>query len=373
MDAVQKVEPPRRRAGPLRSTDDDLLLPVAVARVLCLDLLHQLDVPEDEATLTAETLVEANLRGVDSHGVTLLAVFAERIRSGQIHPGRVPFVRREGPCTALMDGQHGMGPRLATAAIELAAHKAGRTGLGAVSLRDGNYVGALATYVEGPARDGFIALAMANATPRVAPHGGSEGLHGTNPIAWAAPAATGEPLVFDAATAHAAARIGQAAEESRSIPEGMALDATGQPTTDPAAAASGTLLPVGGAFGYGLGLLVDVLTGGLAAAPMGREVPLVSALNGPYGCSFFALVIDPRRFGGGEALAAGITGLRESARNITPAEGVEAVRAPGDRARQTREERLTRGIPFTRRGWTALIERLAATGLDTSDLAKRTE
>lgn len=369
MDVVEEVEP-ARRAGPLRSPQDEVRLPAPEARTLCEDVLGQLDVPDDEATLTAQTLVEASLRGVDSHGVTLLAVFAERIRSGQIHPGRVPFVRREGPCTAWMDGQHGLGPPLATAAMALAAHKAARTGLGAVSLRDGNYVGALATYVETPARDGFVALAMANATPRVAPHGGREGLHGTNPVAWAAPAAKGEPpLVFDAATAHAAARIGQAADEGRPIPEGMALDASGQPTTDPVAAGSGTLLPVGGALGYGLGLLVDVLTGGLAAAPMGRDVPPVSALDGPYGCSFFALVIDPRQFGGAAAMAAGVSGLRESARNIAPAEGVEAVRAPGDRARQTRQERLTRGIPFTRRGWLALLERLAAMGLDTSAAA----
>ena len=93
----------------------------------------------------------------------------------------------------------------------------------------------------------------------------------------------------------------------------------------------------------------------------------MTALDGPYGCSFFALVIDPRQFGGAAAMAAGVSGLRESARNIAPAEGVEAVRAPGDRARKTRQERLVRGIPFSRR--LALVERLAAVGLDTSAAA----
>jgi len=348
---------------------DVLHLPVAAARTLCLDLLGQLGVPYDEATLTTDTLLEASLRGVDSHGIALLAIFAERIRSGQIRPGRAAFVRREGPTTAWVDGQHGMGPPLATAAMALAVHKAQRSGLGAVSLYDGNYVGALASYVEATARDGLFALAMANATPRVAPHGGREGLHGTNPIAWAAPTADGEALLFDAATGHAAARISQAADEGMSIPPGVALDAEGRPTTDPVAAGGGILLPMGGALGYGLGLLVDVLTGGLAAAPVARGVPPVTALNGPYGCSFFALVIDPDRFGGAAALTAGVSSLRESARNTTPAHGVDAVLAPGDRARATREERLKTGIPCTQRSWQALLERLTSCGLETSSAA----
>jgi len=348
---------------------DVLHLPVAAARTLCLDLLGQLGVPYDEATLTTDTLLEASLRGVDSHGIALLAIFAERIRSGQIRPGRAAFVRREGPTTAWVDGQHGMGPPLATAAMALAVHKAQRSGLGAVSLYDGNYVGALASYVEATARDGLFALAMANATPRVAPHGGREGLHGTNPIAWAAPTADGEALLFDAATGHAAARISQAADEGMSIPPGVALDAEGRPTTDPVAAGGGILLPMGGRSATVWVCSWTCSRGGLAAAPVARGVPPVTALNGPYGCSFFALVIDPDRFGGAAALTAGVSSLRESARNTTPAHGVDAVLAPGDRARATREERLKTGIPCTQRSWQALLERLTSCGLETSSAA----
>lgn len=323
--------------------------------------------PEDEARVCAETLVEASLRGVDSHGVTLLSVFAERIHSGQIRPGRRPFVRREGPSTALVDGQQGMGPTMARFAVELAARKARGSGIGAVSLRECNYVGALATYVERPARDGLFALAAANATPRVAPFGGREGLHGTNPIAWAVPAGDGTSLVFDAATGHAAARVHQAADEGRTLAEGVALDAAGRPTMDPAAALAGILLPVGGVLGYGVGLLVDVLTGGLAGAPIGRQVPPVTDTDGPYGCSYFALLIDPDRLGGGEALAAAAGGLARDARNTAPAVGVDRVRAPGDRARQTRAERLQAGIPITAERWEALCRHLSDHGVETAD------
>lgn len=349
-------------------TAKSILLPTDRARELSLDLLRQLGVPEAEAVETTAALVEASLRGVDSHGIALLAVLAERIRSGQICPGRCVFVRREGATTAWVDGQHGLGPPLANQAVRMAAAKAAASGLGAVSLFDGNYVGALAPYVELPAADGLIAIAMANSTPRVAPHGGSAGLHGTNPIAFAAPG-EGELLVFDAATGHAAARVVQAAEEGVDIAPGIALDASGRPTTDPAAAAAGTLLPVGGALGYGLGLLVDVLTGGLAAAPVGRAVPAVTALDGPYGCSFFVLVIDPRRFGGAAALCQRVTALAQMARITEPAQGAGSVRIPGDRARLTRQQRLDQGIPFTPRRWQALRERLQKMGLAVPDAA----
>lgn len=332
------------------------------AHAFCVDVLDRLGVPADEARICAETLVEASLRGVDSHGISLLGTFAERIRSGQMRPGRRPLVRREGASTALVDGQHGLGPPLARWATDLARDKAGETGLGAVAMRDANYVGALASYVEAPARAGLLALAAANSTPRVAPLGGRQGLHGTNPIAWAAPAAGGEPLVFDAATGHSAARVTQAAEEGRALAPGIGLDAGGRPTTDPAAARTGVLLPVGGVLGYGFGLLVDLLAGGLSGGPCGRQVPPVSELDGPYGCGFFVLVLDPAPFGGGLAEAA--RGLAADARATPPAEGVDEVRAPGDRGRRVREQRLAGGIPVSARRWEALAERLRACGVD---------
>ncbi len=337
-------------------------IPHRSALALCADVLARLGVSGEEARVCAETMVEASLRGVDSHGISLLGTFAERIRSGQMRPGRRPLVRREAASTALVDGQHGLGPPLARWAVALAQDKARETGLGAVALRDANYVGALATYVEAPARAGLLALAAANSTPRVAPLGGRQALHGTNPIAWAAPAAAGAPLVFDAATGHSAAKVTQAAEEGRQLPPGIGLAADGRPTTDPAAAAAGILLPVGGAMGYGFGLLVDLLAGGLSGGPCGRQVPPVSELGAPYGCGFFVLVVDPAPFGGG--LAAAAQGLAEDARATAPAEGVDRVRAPGDRARKVREQRLAAGIPISAGRWQALRRRLQACGVD---------
>ena len=176
-------------------------------------------------------MMYASLRGVDSHGITLLPIYVESIRAGQTIPGRSWNIRQQGPASALCDGQCGFGPGLALKAVELALDKAQVAGLGAVSLADGNYVGALGFYVARAAAAGFLGIAAANATPRVVPFGGRDALHGTNPIAYAVPAKGEEPLVFDAATGHSAARVNQALAEGRPLDDGIALDKNGNATT----------------------------------------------------------------------------------------------------------------------------------------------
>ena len=342
------------------STSREVVLSAERARQLCLQVLEQLEVPAGAAALGAESMVEASLQGVDSHGIALLAIYAERVRSGQIRPGRRWLVRREGPASALCDGQQGFGPALACRAMDLAADKAASSGVGAVSLVDSNYLGALSFYVRRAAARGLIGIAAANSTPRVAPYGGRRGLHGTNPLAYGVPVAGGEPMVFDAATGHAAAPIGQALQAGRLIAAGMALDKEGRPTTDPAAALEGVLLPVGGVMGYGLGLLVDLLCGGLGGTACGPDVPPVTDLQSPYGCSFFALAIDPGFFGGGAVFAERCRFLLDSARQVPPADGGASVRVPGQRAAQTRRQRLEGGIPIGRENWRSLVERLRA-------------
>jgi len=362
MDALDEMESARTamsEAAPFLLTETE-------ARRFCDELLAQLQVPTREIDDCTSVMVEASLRGVDSHGIAMVATFAERIRSGQMRPGRTLYVRRESPTSIWADGQQGMGPPLARQCVQLAVDKARQHGMVAVSLVDGNYLGALAPYLLPVGEAGFFALAVANSTPRVAPHGGTAGLHGTNPIAWIAPVAGGEPLLFDAATGNAAARISQAADEGRPLAPGVALNSQGEPTTDPAEAAAGTLLPVGGALGYGLSLLVDVLSGGFADAPIGTQIPPVSDWGSPYGSSFFIWVVDPSRFGGADALAQRCATLVNSAHQVPPAAGHDAVRVPGERANATRRERVVHGIPVNLRHWEAILRRLGDCELDVS-------
>jgi LDH2 family malate/lactate/ureidoglycolate dehydrogenase len=362
MDAINETESSRTRM----KESDYLVLSASAAQQFCCDQLEQLAVPAGEVSDCAEVMLEASLRGVDSHGIALVATFAERIRSGQMRPGRSLFVRREGPTSAWVDGQQGLGPTLARQCVNLAIGKAKRSGMAAVSLVDGNYLGALAPYLMPVAQANLFALAVANSTPRVAPYGGRSGLHGTNPIAWIAPVEGGEPLLFDAATGNAAARIAQAVDEGRPLAPGIALDEDGRETTDPAAAAAGTLLPVGAALGYGLGLLVDVLSGGLADAPIGPQIPPVRDWDSPYGSSFFVWVVDPSRFGGAEALARRCAALVHAAHGVPPAAGHDAVLVPGDRARACRAQRVKEGIPVHRLHWEAILKRLDACDLNVS-------
>ncbi|NKB70607.1 MAG: hypothetical protein GKR89_26355, partial [Candidatus Latescibacteria bacterium] len=318
----------------------NVCLPAERARRFGREMLAQAGVDTEEAHLCAEALVEADLRGVKSHGLALLPTYIERIHSGQIRPGTRWLIRREGPTTALCDGQGGLGPVLAAAAVDLAAAKAQQYGLGSVSLANGNYLGALAYYAQRPTHRGLIALCTANASPRVVPYGGRQGLHGTNPLCYAIPSRKGAPLIFDAATGHAAARVKQAAAAGHPLPADVALDRDGHPTTDPQQALAGFLQPVGGPLGYGLGLLVDLLSGALAGGPCGLQVPQVDQLDGPYGCGFFALVLDPDRFAGRSHLAYSTAALAAQARTTPPRPGGPAVRMPGDRAQQQTQQQL---------------------------------
>ena len=341
-----------------------ILLSTKRAQDFCLDVLGQLGVPAAAAAVGADSMLYASLRGVDSHGITLLSIYAESICSGQTVPDRCWQVQRQGAASAWCDGQSGFGPALALQAVDLAIDKARTSGLGAVSLAASNYVGAIGFYVARAAAAGFLGLAAANATPRVVPYGGRDGLHGTNPFAYAVPAAGTEPLVFDAATGHSAARVIQALEDGRPLAAGVALDSNGQATTDPQAAVEGRLLPVGGAFSFGLGLLVDILCGGLSGGPCGIDVPPATNLTGPYGCSFFILAINPDHFGGSERLAERCSFLMQSAGASRPAAGFDRVRVPGQRGHEERQQRLVAGIPFTKRRWQTLLERLAVCDVD---------
>jgi LDH2 family malate/lactate/ureidoglycolate dehydrogenase len=341
-----------------------LRLPADRARAFCRDVFSQLGAPEDEAQTCADLVAETSLRGIDSHGVSILPVYARRIRSGQIRPGVKPVVVRENPATALMDGRQGLGHVTSVAAMDLAVSKALDAGVGVVSAFNLNHNGAISLYALRAAERGLIGLCAANATPRVAPYGGREGVHGTNPIAYAVPAGEELSIVFDCATGHAAAPIARAKEAGRPIPPGVALDREGRPTTDAGAALEGWLLPVGGVIGYGFGLLVDVLVGALAGSCCGKDVPPVSDLTSPYGCGFVALALDPSRFAGLDRFRERVDFLARSVRACPPAEGEGGVRLPGHRGVAERERRLREGIPFERRGWERLVEGLTACGLD---------
>jgi ureidoglycolate dehydrogenase (NAD+) len=317
------------------------------------DLLAAAGLEDAAAATVAASLVEASLRGVDSHGVARVPIYIDRLRAGGLNRAPKPHVVREDGAVAVVDGDDGPGQVAGVYAAELSATLAERHGVGAVSVRGSAHYGAAAHYVTLVARRGLVGICTTNADPLVVPFGGREKELGTNPIAFAAPSAGGL-FVLDMATSQVAAnRVWGARGEGRPIPEGWAVDASGKPTTD--ATEVYGMAPLGGYKGFGLGLMVEVLSGVLAGAGVGHGVsPLFEAHDRAQQAGHFHLAIDPERTVGRARFEELLAGLLDRIRRSAPAEGFEAVLVAGDPEDRAEREREAAGVPLK----TALTETL---------------
>ena len=265
------------------------------------DVLRRIGTPPDIAMDVAEVLVASDLRGIASHGTGRLPVYISLVEGGVMDPSSRPEMIRSTPALALWDGRNGWGHHAGRVLMDDAIARAAVQGVAISSVRHANHYGIAGWYAMRAAARGLIGLSMTNTSPLVAPTRGRTRLLGTNPIAFAAPAGRFGMLVLDMATSSITwGRLLVAARRGDDIPEGVAIDAEGQPTTSPAAAlAGGALLPVGGTEatagykGYGLALLVDVLTGVLAAANFGSRVVPFSRTEGPSNLGQSFIAIDP--------------------------------------------------------------------------------
>jgi LDH2 family malate/lactate/ureidoglycolate dehydrogenase len=330
-------------ADPLVSADD--------LRAYCTKLLVALGVPEPDADLVAGTLVEADLRGVHSHGANLMSLYVNRIRAGHIKPVTEVTVVADNGSTALLDGGLGLGQIVGIRATDLSVERAKEHGLAAVSVRELTHLGALGFYTHRAAEQGVISLVVQNGPAFVPPYGGVTGLFSTNPFSYAFPAAEEEPVVFDiATTAVAGNRILLAKKRGDpEIPTGWASDSAGRPTTDTEAASIDHLQWFGGHKGYGIAFFVEVMAGVLANSSFGRTEHTGSPVHGKdrvaKGALFLA--IDPARFPDGDAFGARIDTLVRDVWSSEPAEGFEQVSVPGDIERKLRERRISEGIPLS--------------------------
>ena len=245
---------------------NELKVPADKLLKFCSACFGKLGLPSQNARLTAENLIFANLRGVDSHGVIRLKIYADRLRAGGFKVDRKPQVVCEQAASAVMDAQHGVGQIAAMAAMKLAIAKAQQAAVAVVGVRNSNHFGAAAFYAMQAVGHCMIGMAATNAGPTMAPSGGREARLGNNAFAVAVPAGKYPPLVLDMATGAVAwGKIFVAQQEKRKIPTTWALDKHGVPTDDPNAAAhQGLIQPFGGYKGYGLSLLLDILTGVLS-------------------------------------------------------------------------------------------------------------
>jgi len=314
-------------------------------------VFQALNVPKDDADLIADSLVNANLRCVDSHGVSRGLSFVEGIKCGDINPRPDIRVVREGDIYALLDGDRGVGIPVAYRATLKAIEKAKNVGVGIGAARNLWNVGALAYYVSLIAREGLIGISIANARARISVPGVKSAMVGTNPIAVAIPA-TEEPIVLDMALAAAAyGKIVLAARKGERIPEGWALSRDGKPTTDPREALEGYLLPVGGYKGLGLAIIVDILSGLAIGAPCGLEI----SAKGPYTQGgFVVMALDPGIFRDRGEFIKSIDEYVRKLKSLPKEVGTEIL-MPGEPEARCLKERMSKGIPIDDETWSQLV------------------
>lgn len=324
--------------GPLVFRDD--------LRGFCAAAFVAAGLPPDQAALVADCLVEADLRGVESHGASRMGIYLKRIARGSFNVGATVREERRG-AVAVIDGDNGMGPVVGARAMRAACDLAADYGVGVATARNSNHYGIAAYYLTEPLARGCVALTCSNATPTVAPHGGADGILGTNPIAYGIPAGRHPAIIGDIATSSTAAgRIVLAKNRGQSLPPDLALDREGRPTTDPAAALAGALRTFGGHKGSALSLLVEGLAGALSGARILTEIPhFLNDLDAPSGYGQFFLALDIAHFMDPAAFAARVDGMIDILKASRPAEGHDGVRIPGERSHALRTQRLRDGIP----------------------------
>lgn len=317
-------------------------------------ILEAVAVPPREAALVADSLVAANLRGVDSHGVHLLFWYAEQIQSGNIAVAARGHVATEAGACMVYDGEFGLGQVVSEICCDHVVRLARTHGLGAVTVRDSSHFGACAWWAQKIAAQGMVGIVLCNATPLVAAWQGRDKILGTNPICMAVPGP--KTFLLDMATTTVALnRIHKAVlSGDTSIPLGWAVDAQGQPTTDPQAALEGMPMPLGGYKGSGLALMVEVLCAVLSGSAMLTEVGGLRVSKRPMKVSHFFLAIDAARFLPLDDFTARMQTLRDTVKGSAPAAGYDEVLIAGDPEWRSEEQRRRDGIPIARGIWDQL-------------------
>jgi ureidoglycolate dehydrogenase (NAD+) len=330
----------------------------------CRDVLVAVGLDERDAATVAGSLVAADLRGVATHGVLRLPVYVERMRRGLIATRPSIQVRRTGPATATVDGGNGPGQVVALRAMREAVALAEGAGVGLVSVHGSNHFGAAGWFALHAAERGMIGLALTHAEADVVPFGGRRPALGTNPLAVAVPRGDGPPVLLDMATSGVAmGRVLLARTRGEPIPEDWAVDADGEPTTDPRQVRA--VRPMAGPKGYGLAFVVEVFAGLLSGSRSGTEVRrMYDDFDEPQGIGHFLGAIDPARFVPPEAFAGSVDRLAGQLKATPPAPGFDEVLLPGEPEDRAEARHRRDGVPIPEELRRELVELGAAYGID---------
>jgi LDH2 family malate/lactate/ureidoglycolate dehydrogenase len=312
-------------------------------------LFERVGLRSDDAARVADYFVWVELHGRPFVGARRIPEYVARLREGgtRIADTAELAIVEERAGFALVDGRDTLAQITGAQAMELAVEKARLTGVGVVVVRDTTTAGALGYFAMLAAEQGMIGMAINNTPPVMAAWGGTSGAMGAQPFAVASPAGQHPALLLDMTnSAMSMVRMYDAQRRGEQLPEGVALDAEGTPTRDPASAIAGTLLPMGHR-GYALALMLEVLTGVLGGASrFGGDVRMPADHANPMAVSLFFLAIDPAAVMPIETFTARVDQLIDQMHRVPTAAGVDGVKVPGEQSHTVARERRERGIPM---------------------------
>ncbi|MCP5179228.1 MAG: malate/lactate/ureidoglycolate dehydrogenase [Pseudomonadales bacterium] len=323
--------------------------------------------PDENARLVAEHLVEANLKGHDSHGVGMIPAYVNNILTGLLKPDARANVVSDKGAVLVVDGQFGFGQVVGRQATALGIARARELGVACVGSRNNHHLGRIGAYGEQCAAAGMVSVHFVNVVghdPQVSPWGGRERRMTTNPFCAVVPRPGTWPIVLDMATsAIALGKVRVAHNKGVDVPAGALVDHEGKPTTSPKVMFSepfGSLGPFGEHKGYGLAVLCELLGGGLAGEWTAQPENLRShhIVN-----HMFMLIVDPAAFGGLEKFQSEVTAMVDYLHSTTPAAGFDKVRIPGEPEQETRARRLVEGIEIDESSWAGIVKAAQRAGL----------
>jgi ureidoglycolate dehydrogenase (NAD+) len=328
---------------------------------LVVDIFRAHGMRAEHAATFADVLIWAELRGIDSHGVERIPRYLEFVARGQIDLAGEPELRSLGDALFLIDGNKQFGAVPLTMAMQEAVARARRAGVALGVVSRCGHSGAIGYYAQWIARQGMAAIVLGAGPPLMAYHGAKVASLSTSPLAIAVPGGPSGVTMLDMASAIAAnGRLQQARRTGETIPLGWALDAEGNPTTDPAQAQIG--LPIGGPKGSGLALMFECLTSVMAATP------LLTTMLGPgkknyHQQSQMVIAIDISKFRDVAGYAADVDLLDEIIRALPRLDPAQPIRLPGERSEQQAKERAEKGIPISDRLRRELVDAAAKSGV----------
>jgi LDH2 family malate/lactate/ureidoglycolate dehydrogenase len=302
---------------------------------------------EADARTVADNLVDADVRGVHSHGVLRVPDYVAKLTHGGVDPVGAPTVVRDRAGAIVVDGGNSMGQVGAAFAMRAAIERAATNAVALAAVRGSNHCGAMAYYAMLALERGMIGLAATNALPTMAPWGGVDKIVGINPLAAAIPSGSEPPIVFDAAfsgSSHGKIRVYE--QKGLPIPDDWAFDVNGRPTTDASAAIEGLLRPIGGYKGVGLAVVMGVLSTVLSSASYGTD--LGNMVDGPRAGAdgHFFIAIDVAAFEDPAVFTDGVDRVVRQIRTSRTAEGTARVYSPGELEFETERAYRRDGIPL---------------------------